>query len=65
MIHSYTTARGLSRVDYMVIDAEGHESHIIQGMQLHDDRNKMKFGAFQYELGMLSNCSHLPLTLSI
>ena len=50
----YANDSGLERIDYTVIDAEGHESHIIQGMQLHDDRNKMKFGTFQYELGTVS-----------
>ena len=39
------------RVDYLVIDAEGHEPLIIQGMHLEQEQNRRKFSAFQIELG--------------
>jgi hypothetical protein len=41
----------LSRVLYVAIDAEGHEAHILEGMQLELVSNRRKFSAFQFELG--------------
>jgi len=39
------------KVDYLLVDAEGYETPIIQGMQLHVEEHRKKFGVFQYELG--------------
>ena len=43
----------IKRVDYLVIDAEGHEPLIIQGMKLENEENRRKFSAFQIELGLV------------
>lgn len=38
-------------INYLVIDTEGHESHIIYGMQLELDQMQRMFNTFQYEVG--------------
>ena len=48
----------IKRVDYLVIDAEGHEPLIIQGMKLENEENRRKFSAFQIELGLVYISSH-------
>ena len=39
------------RVDLLTIDTEGHEASVIAGMQLDDEANRKRFGAFQFEIG--------------
>jgi hypothetical protein len=48
----YATTHNVSRADYTVIDAEGHDSLVIQGMRLHVPAHRRRFSAFQYELGI-------------
>jgi FkbM family methyltransferase len=50
----YCEENKVSKVDFMVIDVEGIDSLVIQGMNLEDPLNRFKFSAFQYELGVRS-----------
>jgi FkbM family methyltransferase len=50
-LEEFTKSKGLSRVDYLTIDVEGHETNVIQGMQLTSRVNQKKFPFFQMELG--------------
>ena len=45
----YVAALGIKRVAYALIDTEGHEVSVVQGMRL--ERNRHVFPVFQYELG--------------
>ena len=45
----YVAAMGIKRVAYALIDTEGHEVSVVQGMRL--ERNRHVFPVFQYELG--------------
>lgn len=40
---------GVAQANYVVIDTEGHEAPIIQGMGLGQEANRARFPAFQFE----------------
>lgn len=48
-VSHFLETQGIDKVDYFVIDVEGHEQEVIKGMRL--ETNAPKFPVFQYELG--------------
>lgn len=51
----FAQTAGVARANYVVIDVEGHEAHVITGMALGVEANRRMFPAFQYETAWQSN----------
>ena len=50
-LNGWTSASGIDKVTYLVIDTEGHEPKVLRGMRLQRRSSQMKFPLFQFELG--------------
>jgi len=51
-LHQFVITHNINVATYVSIDAEGHDSTIIQGMRLDNVRNRQIFPVIQFELGV-------------
>ena len=52
-LRAFLAREHVRRVDFSIIDTEGHEESVIQGMQLLSAASAQVFGIFQYELSAM------------